>query len=248
MRSIPPLLPFVLLVVLGTACSRGEDAAVPGPATSATDAAADAAPADAGSGAPAPAAEAPVPTDAAPRIEDLVRADDSLASLQERLGAANAVPQVLPGAEGETMSGWTLFPDDPARRLSVYLDDTGEHPLMLLAGQDAVAWERADGVRIGMSSQQLAQLNGGPFGFLGFDWDYGGVVTDWRGGRLAPDGASAGPVTLCPPETAAGSTPEDYPAGDGEFSSNDQRLLVNPAHVCEFGVNIDPPAAKPEAG
>ena len=119
--------------------------------------------------------------------------------------------------------------------------------LMLLAGQEAVAWTRADGVRIGMSSQELAQLNGGAYGFMGFDWDYGGVVTDWRGGRLAPDGASAGPVTLCPRDAGVGQEPTEYPVGDSEFRSDDARLLVNPAWVCEFGVNIDPPADAPAA-
>jgi hypothetical protein len=230
----PPLLPVLLLAAAG-ACSRE-----PAPDAPRTPAASTAAPD------PVPPREdTPPPADAADRIESLVRADDTLASLQARLGAGNAVAETLPGAEGDTLSGWTLFPADPTRRLSVYLDDTGEHPMMLLAGEDAIAWTRADGVRIGMTSQQLAALNGTAFGFMGFDWDYGGVVTDWRGGRIAPDGASAGPVTLCPPETPEGETPEDYPIGDGEFRSDDARLLTAPAWVCEFGVNIDPPAPGP---
>ncbi len=240
-----PLLPALLLLA-AAGCSRDPAPAVP--ATVETPSAAEAA-----ASAPAPAGGATAtppdsPPQDAPMIDDLVRADDSLASLQARLGAANVVPETLPGAEGETMSGWTLYPGDPTRRLSVYIDDRGEHPLMLLAGQDATAWVRSDGVRIGMSSQDLAKLNGGPFGFMGFEWDYGGVVTDWRGGRLAPDGTSAGPVTLCPPESRAGDPPLDYPVGDSEFGSDDARLLVNPARVCEFGVNIDPPAAAPAAG
>ena len=227
---------LLLAIALG-ACSRETPPAAPaveaGPPASAS--------ATSPEAATAPATEAPA------RIEDLVHYDDSLASLQARLGARHAIAETLPGAEGETMSGWTLFPADPTRRLSVYLDDTGEHPLMLLAGQEAVAWTRADGVRIGMSSQELAQLNGGAYGFMGFDWDYGGVVTDWRGGRLAPDGASAGPVTLCPRDAGVGQEPTEYPVGDSEFRSDDARLLVNPAWVCEFGVNIDPPADAPAA-
>ena len=99
-----------------------------------------------------------------------------------------------------------------------------------------------------MTSGELAALNGGPFGFMGFDWDYGGAVTDWRDGRLAPDGASAGPVTLCPGTAADGEPLEDYPLGDQEFSSDDPRLAAHPAVVCEFGVNIDPPAPPPPAG
>lgn len=239
MPVIRPLLPAVLL--FGLAACSGDPAP---PATDAADATATQ-PADGADPSTDATTEVPVAPEAepadTPRIDDLVRADDTLATLQQRLGADTAVPEILPGAEGETMSGWTLFPADATRKLSVYLDESGEHPLMLMAGQDATGWTRSDGVRIGMTSQELAQLNGGPFGFMGFDWDYGGVVTDWRGGHLAPDGASAGPVTLCLPEPVEGEPLGDYPVGDNEFGSDDPRLLLKPARVCEFGVNIDPP-------
>lgn len=245
MRATRSLLPLLLMLSAVGACSRD-----PAPAEPAADPAADAAGAgrDVAHAEPdaAGVAKADGTDDAAasaPALADLVHADDTLASAQARLGAAVVVPEHLVGAEAETVSGWTLYPGDPTRTLSVYLDETGEHPLMLLAGQTATAWTRADGVRIGLSSQELAQLNGGPYAFMGFDWDYGGVVTDWLGGHLAPDGASAGPVTLCPPAAAEeGGEPPDYPVGDSEFRSDDARLLTNPATVCEFGVNIDPPA------
>jgi hypothetical protein len=244
MRPNRSLLPVVVLLLACGGCTRDD---APADATTARDAvtagtdAADGRDEGASPASPTPAPPpAPDPAGGA-RIDDLVRADDTLDSLRARLGTDNVRPDTLPGAEGETMSGWTLYPDDPTRRLAVYLDDTGAKPLMLLAGEGATAWSRADGVRIGLSTLELAQLNGGPFGFMGFDWDYGGVVTDWRGGRLAPDGASAGPVTLCPPDTADGAPLEDYPIGDSEFGSDDPRILMNPARVCEFGVNIDPP-------
>jgi hypothetical protein len=230
------LLPLLLLLA---ACSPDRDAETADGARAPGD------PAPAPATKPADAAPAPA-TAEPPRIDDLVHADDTLESLRARLGADVVVPETLPGAEGESAEGWILYPDDPTRRLSVYLDHTGQQPLLLIAGENAVAWTRADGVRIGLSSQSLAKLNGGAFSFMGFGWDYGGVVTDWRGGRLAPDGSSAGPVRLCPP-TVDGVEPADYPVGDQEFGSDDARVLTNPAVVCEFGVNVDPPAA-PAAG
>ena len=241
MHAFRPLLPLLLVAA---ACSREPPAAPP--AEGAPDAGATVASAPPAASSTAPSVAPDAASDPAERIEALVRFDDTLATLQARLGADAVVAGPLPGAEGESLPGWTLFPDDPSRRLSVYLDDAGAHPLMLLAGREAVAWTRADGVRIGMTSPELAQLNGGTFAFMGFDWDYGGVVTDWRGGRLAPEGASAGPVTLCPRDAGPGEEPPEYPVGDSEFGSDDARLLVDPAWVCGFGVNIDPPA--PEAG
>ena len=205
------------------------------------------APAQAAPATAAPAADQPPPPPddlTGTRLEDLLRPEDTLASVQARLGAANAVGETLSGAEGETFGGWLLFPDQPTRRLSVYLDDSGQHPSLLVANATATDWRRADGMRIGLDSNQLAALNGGPFAFMGFDWDYGGVVTDWRGGKLAAEGVGSGPVTLCPPEFGPGEFSDDYPMGDQEFSSDLPVVVANPPTVCEFALTVALPATE----
>ena len=193
------------------------------------------APASAAAPSPAPATTPvaePPPESAAPTLESLLKRKDTLASAQARLGAENVVAQTLTGAEGETASGWVLFPSDPTRKIEVWLDDGGEHPDTLVVGQGATGWTRADGVRVGMSSAELEELNGLAYAFYGFEWDYGGTVTDWRAGSLYVGGAAQGSVTLCPPADA----PNNYPSGDTEFMSDDARLKANPAVVCEFTV------------
>ncbi len=168
-------------------------------------------------------------------MESLLRPDDTLASAQERLGATAVEARELDGPEGETFQGWVLYPGDPKRSIDVILDDAGAHPIALrVRGDAAGAWTRADGVRIGLDSGALQALNGTAFEFSGFDWDYGGYVLDWKGGKLDPGDAPRGSVGLCPPENA----PTDYPAGDQAFLSSDPKLLSHPAHVCEFMVVI----------
>lgn len=170
-------------------------------------------------------------------IESLLRPDDTLASAQERLGVTAVEARELDGAEGETFQGWVLYPADPKRSIDVILDDAGAHPVALRVRGDASGtWARADGVRIGMDSDALQALNGRAFEFSGFDWDYGGNVLDWKGGRLDPGDAPSGSVGLCPPEHA----PTDYPAGDQAFLSSDPRMRAHPARVCEFMVVISP--------
>jgi hypothetical protein len=181
----------------------------------------------------------PLPGDNSPTIETLVSRSDTLASLQARLGAENAQPHTLDAGEGETVSGWVLFPGDPTRKLEVYLDESGEHPDTLVAWDKSTHWTRADDVRVGMTTAELQALNGKAFGFLGFDWDYGGTVSDWRGGRLDPGATPHGSVTLCPPD----NSPEDYPVGDSEFESDDARLRDAMPTVCEFSVLLPKPAA-----
>jgi hypothetical protein len=174
-----------------------------------------------------------------PTIETLVSRSDTLASLQARFGAEDAQPQTLDAGEGEMVSGWVLFPGDPTRKLGVYLDESGEHPDTLVAWDKSTHWTRADGVRVGMTIAELQALNGRAFGFLGFDWDYGGMVSDWRGGRLDPGATPHGSVTLCPPD----NPPGDYPVGDSEFESDDARLRDAMPTVCEFSVLLPKPAA-----
>ncbi|MFD0726316.1 hypothetical protein [Lysobacter brunescens] len=228
----------MLLVCLSlAACSESGDAAPASPS-----AAPEAATAPAVKATP----EAPQSAvETVPALESLLRPEDTLATAQARLGAAQVIAEELNGAEGETSPGWRLYPDDPERSIEVWLNESGRPQALFVRGPKSI-WVRADGVRLGMTSTDLQAKNGRPFKFLGFEWDYGGAISDWRGGALAADGKTRGPVVLCPPDPH----PMDYPAGDSEFASDDPRMVSNPAIVCEFGVNLDfvAPAATPPAG
>jgi len=45
-------------------------------------------------------------------------------------------------------------------------------------------WKTAEGISTGTSLKELEILNGRPFHFYGFEWDYSGQV-NWDGGRLS---------------------------------------------------------------
>ena len=82
-----------------------------------------------------------------------------------------------------------------------------------------------------------------PFRFLGFDWDYGGYVSNWTEGSLAtsflPPGMLA--VRLEPPELAEGEQrPEGYPSGDSEFPSDLASVKAQPPIVSEIGLSFVP--------
>jgi hypothetical protein len=167
-------------------------------------------------------------------LDDVATASDTFDSLRQRYGDNRVRRETLPGAEGAEVAGWVLFPDDKARRIDVYPDDRGEHPSLLLV-RDGSVWMRSDGLRIDLDTRALEALNGRAFQFLGFDWDYGGVVDDWKGGALAHGGRFVGPVQLCAPT----EPPADYPAGDGEFMSDLPVVRAHPATVCELGVSLE---------
>lgn len=152
-------------------------------------------------------------------------AGTTLQELQQRFGEANVSAREIPGAEGETMRGVVLFADDPTRRATLYFQDP-EHLQglsMISVDQANSRWKLPSGIGIGATMADVQARNGAPFTFSGFDWDYGGTITDWRGGKLQPanNQAISERMQLRMPEGGSGEKP--YPMGDSEFSSDDPR-------------------------
>lgn len=101
--------------------------------------------------------------------------------IRDIYGKGQLVAATLHGPEGITYPGFHLFPgtDD---ELSLTVDSLGITGETYNPGGH---WTEGNhGVRVGTSLAELNRLNGGPFVFSGFDWDYGGYVNDWKGGEL----------------------------------------------------------------
>jgi hypothetical protein len=135
------------------------------------------------------------------------------------------------------VDGWQVYPDDPARRLYVYLDDAGRPSLLRVLDPES-RWQRGDGIRMGRTLADLAARNGAPVGFTGFDWDYGGACCEWNGGKLARD-PPTGAMTLCPPPMEGDAGP-DYPMGDAQFDSTNPWVVAHTPAVCEFSLVLEP--------
>ena len=112
--------------------------------------------------------------------------DDTERSLKQRFGK-EAVVQDLPGAEGEQYKGVVLFPKTTDRRIEVAFTDDKARRASGLTLRDTGKPSRwsVNGVTIGSSLADVQKANGKPFLVSGFDWDYGGFVTDWKGGAFS---------------------------------------------------------------
>ncbi len=157
------------------------------------------------------------------RLPGMFAASTSVIWLQQRFGQANVRIADVPGGEGETSRGVILFPDDPARRAYLYFQD--EKRLrglsMVRVMDEGSRWQLDNGVAIGMPLSKLLALNGKSIRFTGFDWDYGGAISDWNGGRLQPvdKAPQRRGISLNHRDGADGA----YPMGEDTFSSNDRR-------------------------
>ena len=212
-----------MLALALTACQREapSTAAASGDAAPTT-------PADASSSpTPAPATEATSPTHAAGdwTLPGEFAPDTTVAQLKTRFGEANVrIVDDLPMAEGEMTRGVVLFPDDPSRRAVLFFQDTQKLTgLQNMTVEDAGSrWHYANGVRTGMTLAELVALNGAPVTFYGMEWDYGGHVTGFNGGKLGDAEGRPGRAGMrlgIKAEAKSG----DYPSGDGEFKSDDPK-------------------------
>ena len=205
---------------------------------------------------PAPAAiETPAPATPAPPAETAsptVASQDwtlpgtlgpltTRQALEARFGKANVREETFDGAEGiGTYPALVLFPDDPSQRLELVLDaEDKDAPIQeLRVRAPGSRWRDASGLRMGMTLSELVALNGAPISFYGLEWDYGGTVQDWHGGRLANAAGAAlfRRVTL---RARAGTSPDAVPIGDSVFRSDDPRLagVGNALEVAEFGIS-----------
>jgi hypothetical protein len=91
--------------------------------------------------------------------------------------------------DGMYDEGVVLFPDNPRRRVEIYWDklNNPKLPAYIRIEGDSTGrsdWKTSDGITIGTPLADLQKLNGKAFDISGFGWDYGGFVTDWKGGKF----------------------------------------------------------------
>lgn len=100
----------------------------------------------------------------------------------EKLYGADLTAGTVYGAEGMELPGHYLFKGTDAE---VIIFSEGGDSLLLELRNPGGPWYDAETlIRVGTSLKQLERLNGNPFIFYGFGWDFGGNIYDWQGGDL----------------------------------------------------------------
>lgn len=133
-------------------------------------------------------------------LETLVLNCSNENDLIQRYGIQSVKYDTMWGAEGFFSMG-TILKTEPESHIEITWQNedlrAGIVSVTLVSDQDwygdSVAsgkWRTQQGVHLGMSVQELQNLNGRPFTFSGFGWDYAGVVTDWQQGQLADKGVA----------------------------------------------------------
>lgn len=112
-----------------------------------------------------------------------IGAKETAKTLKARFGK-DAIIKTVPGAEGEMGKALVLYPKDRKHELIItFFDDAMTQLSGVAPGAQATGWSIA-GLTLGAGFADLQKANVKPFNVAGFNWDYGGYVTSWRGGTL----------------------------------------------------------------
>lgn len=104
--------------------------------------------------------------------------------LQQLYGAENVRRDTIWLVEDDFDMGTKVF-QGTDNELEIIWGEQGT-PSLIRFTKPGAEWEAPNGLKAGLSLQELEGLNMRPFQFFGFGWDFGGAVTDWKGGRMPP--------------------------------------------------------------
>lgn len=164
-----------------------------------------------------------------------VSRNDTAAAILRRFGA-NAQRETLPGAEGDTFPGVVLYPRDRQRRVEIaFTDDARPRVASIRIRGNSSRWSFG-GMALGDGLAQITSSNGRGFTLSGFEWDYGGYVTDLKGGALSrlPGGCRLG-IRFSLPASIT-TTPESV-MGDVQLPSTNPALRRLRPVVTELSLN-----------
>jgi hypothetical protein len=150
-------------------------------------------------------------------IENLLGMKDE-AALVAKYGKDAITYDTIWGAEGFFSMGTIIKTERYSHVEITWMSETTRTDIIsvtLVSDQDWYAdsinngiWKSNRGITLGMPIEDLQKLNGHPFTFSGFGWDYAGSVLDWQKGNLDNKGIAVqlaeGPATvdLSPEESA----------------------------------------------
>jgi hypothetical protein len=161
-------------------------------------------------------------------------------ALVAKFGKANVVRDTIYIAEGDETDGTVLFPNDPKRRLEIVWKDAKRRKTLDWIRVPLDSRWSVFGLRTGMPLADLVKRNGRDFVFSGFGWDYGGAITDWKGGAVPALGGKICHVGVSIdvdfPEspTKAQEKAMEAVSGDQEFISNSPHLKKLKVRVSEL--------------
>lgn len=149
------------------------------------------------------------------RVGAIVKATPP-ADLAKIYGAGKVQYKTVTAAEGQEQPGAVIYAGTQDELKVGFTEDSKRIEFIRVVG---TRWQTNEGLRIGTSLAELERVNGGPFQFSGFGWDYGGAVFSGPRGKL-PKGIG---ITIAPAKNESSKESQQV-MGDRRFSSRHPAL------------------------
>ena len=152
-----------------------------------------------------------------------IKVGDSHETIVQRFGEDQVALDTL-FLEGSPEGMQTVIWQDTPKEIVVIWADLNP-PYQKMSAIDAhhpgSPYRYANGIRVGMPLAELEQINGKPFKFYGFGWDYGGTFVGFAEGQLAKELPCFGGYFAPLDENSAYTQPgNDAIMGDREIRSD----------------------------
>ncbi|MFC5456646.1 hypothetical protein [Prosthecobacter fluviatilis] len=158
----------------------------------------------------------------------LIKPGMTSTDIERAYGKGSLKQQKIPGAEGEEIDGAKLFAGTDRELEIVWDPDNDKKQVVFDIRVMGKAWKFENGLKSGMTVEEVEKINGKPFKIAGFEWDYGGYA-NFEGGKLE------GKVSIRFSPTTE-NIPE-YLSGDKQLSSTDKKLRAAKPLVDE-GISV----------
>lgn len=161
--------------------------------------------------------------------------DSDLKQVIAVFGKKNVKQDQVDGAEGESLEATVVFGDDPAKRLEILWWDEKAHrrPSTIRVTEAPSEWSLGS-IKAGSPIDEVTKANGKAFTISGFDWDYGGLAQDWKGGKIPALGGEGCTVQVS--FTHEGDLPQRLIGDGATVVSSDKGLTAGKTTVQTIGL------------
>jgi len=161
--------------------------------------------------------------------------DSDLKQVIAAFGKQNVKQEQVAGAEGETLEATVVFGSQPTKRLEIlWWDDKGHRRPSTIRVTEAPSEWTLGPIKAGSPIAEVTKANGKAFTLSGFDWDYGGLAQDWKGGKVPALGGDGCSVQVA--FTHEGSLPNRLIGDGATVTSTDKGLVAGKTTVQTLGL------------
>ncbi|MEO1451280.1 MAG: hypothetical protein AAFV07_17245 [Bacteroidota bacterium] len=142
------------------------------------------------------------------------------------------------GPEGQPLEATVILPGDADEIKIVWKNTERTQIKAVYFDKINSGWYTPQGLTVGLPLMELTKVNKAPVHFYGFNWSYGGTISGWAKGKLAPYAQHFYAVLAPHPSRANGPVVKQF-TGNQYYNTNKKDVEQLGAYVKRMVVYLD---------